>query len=55
MKDLCIIQNVGKREIKPVLNSHNKCNTPPSAKGYTRTLLTAQKKGVKHNEIYPFD
>ena len=37
------------------LNSHNKCNTPKSVKGYTRTLLTDEKKGVKHDEIYPFD
>ena len=29
------------------LNSHNKCNTPKSVKGYTRTLLTDEKKAVR--------
>ena len=33
------------------LNSHNKCNIPKSAQGYTRTRLTDEKKGVKHEEI----
>ncbi len=41
--------------LKRNLNSHNKCNTPKSVKEYIRTLLTDEKKGVKHDEIYPFD
>ena len=36
-----------KYSVREFLNSHNKCNTPKSVEGYTRTLLTDEKKAVR--------